>query len=393
MFPARNSKDFNISEENKSFNNEPAEVIDIILNDSHPDYINETDIGKIKARFINGERIGKFNLIYAYPLRPNIKYFPLKKEIVLIQRSLSRNANDNSGSTKYYYDVITNVYNLVNNNIIPDSSKSIIPDNNVRYDSFTGNTINKTEKDQKVGDYFIKNDFVPNLLPDEGDFILEGRSGTSIRFSQSSKDNKLPFWKTTNDGSPIMVIRTEKKEDKLSRYTVEQYVTNGGILILASDQIIEDPDLDKIKYKSVQKPQNTTKHENSKFIINYDRIIIKSKLDDIFLWSKKTIVLNSNNLYISSKNTEINSDKIVINEGKNGGLVKSEEVSKQFNDQIAKLNNLIVALSGIAAILSSNIAPLPGNVLADIIQSALTSLITPSIASTPAQFENKNVLH
>ena len=69
---------------------EAAEVIDIILDDAHPDFVDFIDIGKAKVRMVISEN-GKerSTLSYAKPLDSNIKSYPLIHEVVIVVQHLS----------------------------------------------------------------------------------------------------------------------------------------------------------------------------------------------------------------------------------------------------------------------------------------------------------------
>ena len=73
------------------FQVEPAEVVDIILNDSHDLYDSEIEdpseqIGMIKVRrvFSDQDVADLTRLPFAVPLDTHIKHYPIKHEIVLV---------------------------------------------------------------------------------------------------------------------------------------------------------------------------------------------------------------------------------------------------------------------------------------------------------------------
>ena len=63
---------------------EPAEVVDVILGEDHPDFESYADIGKAKIRYIHSEMGKDASLLsWARPVDANIKSYPLKHEMVI----------------------------------------------------------------------------------------------------------------------------------------------------------------------------------------------------------------------------------------------------------------------------------------------------------------------
>ncbi len=159
------------SELTKSVSFQIARVEDVILNDSHKEYEKlgkEHSIGVIKYQLINEDKTTNVNsLSIAYPLLPFLKHYPIKYETVFIVYGLPSAKTDskNSYSSTYY---ITDV-NLFNNPQL--------------------NQLFFSQEEKK--EWEMKNvNFTP-LQPKEGDFILEGRWGNSIRMGNDGKGNSL----------------------------------------------------------------------------------------------------------------------------------------------------------------------------------------------------------
>jgi hypothetical protein len=80
--------------------------------------------------------------------------------------------------------------------------------------SNTGNTVIRTaEEDNSVevplGEYFKENLSIQPLLPFEGDTIVEGRFGNSIRLGATAKEakEKTAYSTKGETGDPITIIR------------------------------------------------------------------------------------------------------------------------------------------------------------------------------------------
>ncbi len=174
----------NYSKNNKNIGLTAVKVADIILDDKHPDFSKLggwDSLGTIKYSNV-GETNDINNLNTAKPIFPQLKYFPLINEIVYIlslPTKENQNFSNKSRTIKYYFSPI-NIWNQPNHNAVPLEDNDVI-----------------------LGENFVEKSNLKPLLPFEGDFILEGRFGNSIRFGNSN--TKTP-WSGEN-GNPITIIR------------------------------------------------------------------------------------------------------------------------------------------------------------------------------------------
>ena len=204
----------------------PARVIDISLFPS-PDGRSTyqlTDgfagIGAIKIESLNSNNIGSEfpQGAIAYPLDGNYRKMPLINELVFVVLGPSKriNLDGDSNASDFYYTSTINVWNGVTTNLLP--SPDSIP-------SSTNNTSNQNVEDgienqetttpflPKTGNFFIENPSVRSLYPQEGDVLLEGRFGNSLRFSSTmtlpsgSNETQSPWSSTGKAGSPITILR------------------------------------------------------------------------------------------------------------------------------------------------------------------------------------------
>ena len=105
---------------------EPAEVIDIVLNTSHPNYDAsipdpEEQIGTIQVRrlFSDANVEDVENLSWAVPLTRNFKQYPLIHEIVLVTSYCDKSSVEVSDSTQMYYHDILNMWGSIHHNALP----------------------------------------------------------------------------------------------------------------------------------------------------------------------------------------------------------------------------------------------------------------------------------
>jgi hypothetical protein len=196
------------------------------------------------------------NLI-AKPLFSNIKQYPLIGEIVQIVPGPSDGINDRKSKQDYYYYPPFNTWNSVHHNAFPDLREysEFIIDNKVNYNQVAeGNTQgldSNTSIEYPLGKTFKEKE-VRDLLPFEGDFILEGRWGQSIRFGSTIKQKSdLNFWSKTDskeNGDPVTIIsnyRNKKASDPKEPYvpTIEDINNDGSMICLSHNQQIEIKDL------------------------------------------------------------------------------------------------------------------------------------------------------
>ena len=150
----------------------------------------------------------------AYPMDVNFKKIPLLGETVfiVIGPSYKRITKGQSDSTTYYYLNSISVWNKTHLNMVPPSTEYSKNTDNVSNESVTDGVSNnpETQVEEPIpGKTFQEDGSVRNLYPVEGDVILEGRWGNSLRFSSTavhtseSKDTESPWSTEGTNGSPI----------------------------------------------------------------------------------------------------------------------------------------------------------------------------------------------
>ncbi len=189
-----------------------ARVIDIILDPVHPKYHTSEDIGTIFYAHI-GTKKGADNkdvLPKAIPLFSFQKYYPLKNEIVLILDGDVVESNNSRSRSKFYLPSI-NIENNPHHNAVPWVGHNVERNKagtQTYQNTLDGNVKNSqnTSLDINFGNYFLEKNYIRSLRPFEGDNILEGRFGNSIRLGSTTK--KQNAWSQNGENSdPIIIIR------------------------------------------------------------------------------------------------------------------------------------------------------------------------------------------
>mgnify|MGYP000858961508 FL=1 len=180
-------------------------VTDIILDPSHDrfeDYGQYDSIGTIFYTTLNQSNPSTDSI--AKPLFSFVKNYPLLNEVVLI---MSSGDKDNKIST--YYLPTTNIWNHPHHNALPYIENFNNSSNN--YEQDITRQVEDGSTGITLGDYFQEKLNIKPLLPYEGDIIIEGRFGNSIRFGSTNKSNKVGTpneWSNNGElGDPITIIR------------------------------------------------------------------------------------------------------------------------------------------------------------------------------------------
>jgi len=202
----------------------PARVLDVNLTPSvKEDSLFQKSRGWFGISSITFEPIGGSTTItktpqgnIALPLDSNYKKIPLVNEIVMIVASPGENAyyGDDLNIHSYFYMSTVNIWNSVNSNPYPSPANQPKTLEN-SYEEVSQGFPNQNNQDNsvKLGNIFNENDDIRNLYPQEGDVIMEGRFGNSIRFtstnrqSEDFKDIQSPWSREGNNGSPLTIIR------------------------------------------------------------------------------------------------------------------------------------------------------------------------------------------
>ena len=128
--------------------------------------------------------------ITASPISSNTKNYPLVNEVVFVISGPTGKYSSNSSEVKYYYLTSLNLWNNPNTNPTPSPYTNISPqsENKTISEIELGSPNRSEEVDTnpfKPGTYFTEKSNIFPLYPFEGDYIIEGRFGNSIRFGST----------------------------------------------------------------------------------------------------------------------------------------------------------------------------------------------------------------
>ena len=301
----------------------------------------------------NSKDINETNLLtckIAKPFHASIQNYPLVGELINIINAPSPTTQiDNNKSQKYY----TGVINIWNNN---------------QQNSPSGDFLGRT---------FSENPDVRKLICFQGDRIYQGRKGNGIRFGSTIKAHSdINEWSYIGkNGDPITIlvngyVTTDKKS--LSPNIEEINKEMSSIYMTSTQKIPLLPDK-KDSLNPITKPLLPSNYIDSQIILNSDRITLNSKKDEVMIFAKTNIELNTKNVINLNADSWIhfNSPKIML-----GPTIPVSEGDKtqQFPDQPMLLGGktksllleILLELSSLAASLTSAISAPPGAPLIDI---------------------------
>ena len=265
----------------------PVRVKDVILDENHPEVVS----GKFKA--IDGIGIVKYvnltqaidvedtkTLPYAFPLNSFNTTLPLINEVVL----LVKGPRESEELSQYdYYISILGLYNDIN--YLPQEKES------------------EPQDDDAPGFEFEENSKTRPLYPFNGDTLLQGRLGNSIRFT-GAKSPKNTFTNNTNKQKPLTIITNGHEELDVTELYVEDINKDDSSIYLTSQHIIPLKQ-SKVKFAGAKiRPILSDVYEGKQIVLNSGRLFFNSTEEDI-------IFTATNSLGISSKQTFIDSEDYI----------------------------------------------------------------------------------
>jgi len=224
------------------------------------------------------------------PFNLNIKQIPLIGEHVLIFCAYNQETTLDVTNIEWYYLQPYAIQSSINSNIVPGISYG----KNISEDQI---------KNIQPGKVF-QTKFISPLQPYEGDIMIEGRWGNTIRLGSttSNQDELLnPTWSGTELGDPIMIFSNGQQNKSNKQFVVENLKQDPASMYLTSTQKINNFYLGtNTNKRPLTKFKSESQFDKSQFIGSADRIILTAKTDIAVVDSVKAIVLNSPKVYIGN---------------------------------------------------------------------------------------------
>jgi|TARA_R110000737_G_scaffold114582_5_gene147542 hypothetical protein len=305
------------------------------------------------------------SLTFAKPLHTNIKSLPVVNEIVYIISLPGPNAqrNPSSGEELYYFQTV-NIWNSVHHNALPNSIAND-PSNAQKYSSTeAGVEIQSDVQGNKIqlGLTFKERNNIRNLQPFEGDILLEGRWGNTMRLG-STVSNSTPsnMWSNSGvNGEPIIILKNGQTNSEADPWIpqVEDINSDMSSIYLTSNQQIpiEGASVDYNSYTSP--PENPNIFTGEQVLINSGRLYFNAKKDSILLSANTSINLNTQDtVNIDSKNSFTVDTREIYLGSKNA--TEPVILGNKFLDDFKKLLTEIVSLTAVLPTVGTQIPYTP----------------------------------
>jgi len=292
-----------------------AEVIEVILTDTIANYYT------IRFKFLNRPGNNDENTNTAFPLNAHVKSIPVPGEIVLIVNAASSFAGNfrlNEGTFYYMNDV--NVQSNINYNGVPTSGK--VPFSNAAsfQDALLGVVSTPNQSQPKRAMKTFKPLYGRNALQlFEGDVVIEGRSGNSVRLSSTINGltgiTKQPTWTSGNPGDPILIIANTKKNLAPNGFRIEDINVDDSSIYLTSTQRIPLKLAGPTTVTNINIGTFTKNLSGKQIIMSSDRIVLNAKEKELALSSKNGISITSKGDIVLESSNKITLNAKTINLG------------------------------------------------------------------------------
>jgi hypothetical protein len=211
-----------------------------------------------------------------------------------------------------------------------------------------------------LGKTFTEGNDIRNLISFEGDTIYQGRKGNGIRFGSTVKSrSNINEWSSIgNDGDPITIIvngyvTTDTGSlipniEEVNKEKSSIYMTTSQKIPLQPGVSIVNPRVNTIRPDNYISPQ---------LILNSDRITLNAKKDEVLLFAKGNIELNTDNIINinAGKVAHINSPSIALGINKDGSYPTEPLLLGGKTHDF--LLDLVTALTSLAGYLASTTVP------------------------------------
>jgi len=270
---------------------EIAEVIEI----NNAFKWNKTIAGQASAHMVKARSCTTYTDVYemhVVPISNRTITIPLIGEIILIFRTVNKVAKQKVDKAEsWYYLQTLDLQGAINNN------------------RSTGMTFDSQEIAKNDPQYIpagtnFEDSIISPLQPYEGDSLLQGRFGNSIRFGSTISTipdddyyHKPPNWSGDINSDPIIILSNGQTNLPNKEFVVENVETDKSSLYLTSTQRIP------IVLGSQENPNSLTgtlssrghesKYQDSQLLAVSDRIILKARTDLAVIDSPIGIILNS----------------------------------------------------------------------------------------------------
>jgi len=290
----------------------------------------------------------------AKPLDPSIKRYPLINELVYIINLPNTDLNNNAAAYQQYYVNTIAIWNHPHHNAFPSDPNNLPPEQQKDYDTTIAGSPRRVldnDTDIFLGNTFEEKLNIHPLKPYEGDVIVEGRWGNSIRlgstvpYPQPTPGNQFPLGTPGTPGDPITIIRNgqSSQADNEGWVPIDEDINNdpSSIYLTSTQRIPLTTGINLQSTYSQSSFVSTETFAGPQIMMNSGRILLNANKHEgsILLTGKNTIGLEAQRSINLSAQTDIVLD--ATQKVRLGGSNAQEPVLKG-NETIELLNEVLV---------------------------------------------------
>jgi hypothetical protein len=271
------------------------------------------DNGVLQCELLDQIKFNGSNIVQnVQSLFPNIKNYPLVNEVIMIVALANKEYQDDYNNLSWYYLNPINLWNSPQSNPLPPPQYNTSPatqKKGYRQVEIVGSP-NKpsagTNEEFKAGTYFEEKSDINPTYPYEGDFILDGRFGNSIRLGNTVPNGTTLVpnnWSSAGLlGDPITILSNRHRTLKPSySFITEDINSDYSSIYLTSTQKIPINVASKGYYSynlsnsifTLEPPITPAQYRGEQVILNSGRILLNSYNDHLLLSSQNSINLNA----------------------------------------------------------------------------------------------------
>jgi hypothetical protein len=280
-----------------------AIVVDVILDHHHPQYAKKDgyNVGAIKVRIFSVHNGRSDDLLdWADPIESSILEMPLIGELVILHKILGI----------FYYARKVFLAHRIQENGMLQLNTALNSRSNKLKSKIATTKQELPDSKYKFGEYFKPDSRVRPLKHFEGDLVIQGRMGNSIRFGSSQMELSSPGMAPNiilRTGQGKDIEKTDASKESIFGLILEDINKDASSIWMTSDQNVpfEPITINAGSFnRSMQIPPQ--KYGGAQIIMNSDSIVLDAKKTHILLYSNEEIYLNS------FKNTAIDTDNNII---------------------------------------------------------------------------------
>lgn len=283
---------------------------------------NSLALGSVLLRILPGPGYGgPTSLQYARPAGFS-RRIPLIGEHVLVASVSVNSEYDKAikGSDLIYFDPL---------NLLDDLAINMLPLSWKRKGlANVGKDSKGLDDQEKPGRTFPENPSkVENIQPFEGDDLLEGRLGQSLRFTSTVEGDlsiysEKPWWKSGAKGDPLAILRVRKptgsgsqrykdvdgRWESKSKYTIEDPEQDEASIYLCTTQ-----SLPKVKpgFAKNKDAKQIGKYAGGQAVITSDRVVVNATKDVAMVIGKAQAVVTGTKVVLQSDQHKVDLDDLM----------------------------------------------------------------------------------